>query len=260
MRYGVCAGMDKAPVLAEAGYDYIELAAAGELAPETDETTWAAKRQAILALPLPAETFNLFVRGHRIVGPDADPAVLRRYVETILGRAAEVGGSIVVFGSGGARNVPEGYDAGIAREQIVEFLHICADAGERADVTVVIEPLRHAESNIINRVSEAAELAREIGRPYVRCLADSFHMEAEAEPLDAIVDAADVLAHVHTADTERAAPGTGCYDHTALFRALRAARYDARLSIECGYKPDHGDFKTQVTRALTHLKAANLNA
>jgi sugar phosphate isomerase/epimerase len=257
MRYGVCAGSDAAPMLAEAGYDYIELAAGGELLPDADTTAWAEKRRAILALPLPAETFNVFVRGYRIVGPDADPVALRQYVDTILGRAGEVGGHIMVFGSGGARNVPEGYDTAVAMEQIVEFLHICADAAERTGVTVAIEPLRRAESNIINLVSEGAELARSVGRPGVRCLADSYHMEAEAEPLAAIVENADVLAHVHTADTGRLAPGTCHYDHVALFRALHAAQYDARLSIECSYKPEHGDFKTQIIRSLSHLQAAN---
>jgi sugar phosphate isomerase/epimerase len=256
MRYGVCAGIEAAPALADAGYDYIELAVAADLTPDADEAAWAAKRSAILSMLLPVEAFNSFVRAHRIVGPDADPIRLRRYVETALRRAAEVGGKIVVFGSGGARNVPEGFDLAVAMRQILEFLHLCADAAERSGVTVAIEPLCRAECNIINRVSEGAELAREVGRPGVRNLADSYHMEAEGEPLSAIVDSADVLAHVHTADTGRHAPGTGVYDHVALFRALHAAEYDARLSIECGFKPEHGDFPTQITRALAHLKAA----
>jgi sugar phosphate isomerase/epimerase len=260
MRYGVCAGMDAAATLADAGYDYIELAAAGDLIPDADENVWAAKRKAILALPLPAEAFNLFVRGHRLVGLEADTAALRRYVGTILTRAAEVGGKVVVFGSAGARNVPEGYDRTDAMSQIVTFLDICADAADRTGVVVAIEPLRRAESNIINFVREGAELTRRIARPGVRCLADSYHMEAEEEPLTAIVESGDVLAHVHTADTHRFAPGTGNYDHVALFRALHAANYDARVSIECSFKSEHGDFPTQVASALIHLKAAAAQA
>lgn len=260
MRYGVCAGVEAGPALAGAGYDYIELSVAGDLIPDMGEADWAAKRSDIMALPLPVEAFNSFVRAHRIVGPDADSSALRRYVETALTRAAEVGGHIVVFGSGGARNIPDGYDRAAAMRQIEEFLHTCADAADRTGVTVAIEPLRRAESNIINTVSAGAELARQIGRPGVRNLADSYHMEAEEEPLSAIVESADVLAHVHTADTGRFAPGTGVYDHAALFRALRAARYDARLSIECGFKAEHGDFSTQISRSLAHLKAAAATA
>lgn len=256
MRYGVCAGIDAGPALAEAGYDYIELAVSRDLTPDADEREWAAKREAILALPLPPETFNLFVAGHRIVGPEADTAALQRYVETALARAAEVGGRVIVFGSGGARNIPDGYDRSTALSQIGVFLNLCADASDRTGVTVAIEPLRRAESNIINLVSEGAALARQVGRPGVRCLADSYHMEAEEEPLSAIVESGDVLAHTHTADTGRFAPGTGVYDHVALFQALRAADYDARISIECSFKPEHGDTGTQLTKALAHLKAA----
>jgi sugar phosphate isomerase/epimerase len=260
MRYGVCAGIEVGPELAAARYDYIELSVAGDLMPDAAEADWAATRNAIMALPLPVEAFNSFVRAHRIVGPEADADVLRRYVETALTRAAQVGGRIVVFGSGGARNIPDGYDRATAMRQIENFLRMCADAYERTGVTVAIEPLRRAESNIINLVSEGAALARRIGRPGVRNLADSYHMEAEEEPMSAIVESADVLAHIHTADTGRFAPGTGVYHHAALFRALRAARYDARLSIECSFNAEHGDFATQVARSLAHLKAAAATA
>lgn len=250
MRYGVCADIGAAGLLADAGYDYIELSVAGDLVPEEDEGAWTEKRRAIEAMPVRPEAFNSFVRTGKIVGPEADPVRLRRYVDTALARAAAVGGKIVVFGSGGARNVPDGFPAEAAGRQIRGFLEFCAEASDRTGVVVVIEPLHRGESNILNLVSEGAALAREIGRPGVRNLADTFHMEREGEPLSAIEESAGVLAHVHTADSGRNAPGTGNYDHEALFRALRAANYDNRLSIECSWQ----DFGTQIRPALEHLK------
>lgn len=251
MRFGWCAGIDRAQALAEAGYDYIELSVAGDLIPEQDETTWAERRKAIEGAPLTPEAFNSFVRTGKIVGPEADPERLRRYVETALTRAGQVGGKIVVFGSGGARNIPEGFDPAAALRQIHDFLGFCADGADRTGVTVVIEPLERAECNLILKVSEAAALARELNRSGVRALADTWHMAQEEEPLSAVLDAADVLAHLHTADDRRNAPGTGRYDHTALFRTLRAAGYDARLSIECN--PPQGDFAAQAAISLEHL-------
>jgi sugar phosphate isomerase/epimerase len=253
MRFGVCAGVDRAPDLAAAGYDYIELSVAGDLIPEADEAAWAERRRRIEAMPLVAEAFNSLIRVGKIVGPEADPDRLRRYVESALQRAAQVGGRLVVFGSGGARNVPPDFDPAHARQQILDFLGYCADSAERTGVTVAIEPLHRGECNLINRVEEGAALAREIGRPGVRNLADTFHMEREEEPIDVIVDTADVLAHAHTADTNRLAPGTGHYDHVAFFHALRRADYDARVSIECSFPPD---FAAQAARSLTHLRAA----
>ena len=252
MRLGVCAGPEKAAVLSSAGYDYIELGASGMLNPLEDDATWAEKRRTMDAMPLRPEAFNVFINAAKVTGPDVDPAFLERYVHTLLRRAAMVGGQVVVFGSGGARNVPEGFSRETAREQILRFLGFCADAGDITGVTVAIEPLNRSESNILNTVSEGAEYARAVNRPRVRNLADTYHMEKDGESLEAIVETADVLAHVHTADTARGAPGTGSYDHQALFRALAQANYDARLSIECSWK----DFEVEVVTALAHLRRA----
>ncbi|MEI6431128.1 MAG: sugar phosphate isomerase/epimerase, partial [bacterium] len=68
-----------------------------------------------------------------------------------------------------------------------------------------------------------------------------------------IYDVADVLAHTHTADTGRGAPGTGVYDHAALFKTLHDARFDARISIECNWK----DLPSEVGPALAKLREAH---
>ena len=251
MRFGVCAGIETAEALAEAGYDYIELSVAGDLIPEEDDAAWAEKRRAIAAMPLLPEAYNSFVRSGKIVGPDANFDRLRRYVATALTRAADVGGAIVVFGSGGARQIPGVYPQAEANRQMRDFLNLCGEASAKTGVVIVIEPLCKSECNNINLVSEGAEWARTIALPGVRNLADTYHMECENEPLSALVESADVLAHVHTADTGRLAPGTGIYDHAALFAALKSANYDARLSIECNW---NNQFNEQLAPALAHLK------
>lgn len=256
MRFGVCAEIGAAKHLAACGYDYIELSVAADLRPECDTAEWSKVRRRINAMKLRPEAFNSFVRSGKIVGPDADSGRLRNYVTTALKRAKQVGGDIIVFGSGGAREIPADYPADLALAQLIEFLNYCGDASEATGVTVVIEPLCRAECNNINLVSEGASLARAIGRPGVRNLADTFHMEAELEPLNAIIDSKDVLAHAHTADTGRYAPGTGSYDHKALFRVLREANYDARLSIECNWA---NQFLHLAGPALEHLKREEQN-
>lgn len=253
MRFGVCAGRDKAGWLAQAGCDYLELSTAGDLSPDDpDEAAWNHTRRQIDALPLRPEAFNSFVRSGKIVGPDADPKRLERYVHRALARAAQVGGKVIVFGSGGARNVPDGFSRETARGQILDFLGWCADAHETTGVIVVVEPLNKSESNLLNTVGEGAEYVRALNRPGVRNLADTYHMEKDGEPLSAIENSCDVLAHVHTADTKRGAPGTGVYDHAALFQTLARAGYDNRISVECSW----GDFEQESGAALAHLRRA----
>ena len=251
MRFGVCTGIENAELLKEVGYDYIELSVASDLIPEADEHDWNAQRLKIEAMPLVAETFNSFVRTLKIIGADVDTERLRRYVDVALERAAQVGGEIIVFGSGGAREIPDGFSLETANRQMEAFLNLCADASERTGVVVAIEPLQHGECNSINLVSEGAAWARQINRSGVRVLADTFHMERENEPLKAIVSARDVLAHAHTADTNRHAPGTGTYDHAAMFRAFTTAGYDARLSIECDWQDRLAE---DAAVSLIHLK------
>ncbi len=248
MRFGVCCSAAEAPLIASAGYDYIELAVAADLRPDDSDADWAPIYRQLEAMPLRPEAFNSFVRTGKIVGPDADLERLTRYVFTALNRAKLVGGEVIVFGSGGARNIPADWPLAEANTQLGRFLTICAEASAKTGVKVVIEPLCRAECNIINLVSEGASLARLYN---VWNLADTYHMEAESEPLQAIIDSADCLAHVHTADTGRYAPATGEYDHTAMFKALAAAGYDTRLSIECGWQ---NHFSEQIGPALSHLK------
>ena len=257
MRFGVCTSPSKAAAVAETGWDYLELGAASELVPEADESVWQERRAPLLALPLPIETFNLFVPRHlHITGPEVNEAALERYVHTALARAAQVGGQVMVFGSGGARQLPEGFSAQQADDQLLRFLGFCADAHEKTGVIVAIEPLNTMECNVINYVEEGARLARRLNRPGVQNLADTYHMERNGELLDVILASRDCLAHVHTADTGRKAPGTGTYDHLALFQTLRAAGYDARVSIECSFT----DLETELARALTRLKHAYADA
>jgi sugar phosphate isomerase/epimerase len=263
MRFGVCAGLSKAAVVAQIGWDYIELGVAGELVPETqDLAAWAEKKAALLALPLPCETFNLFVPGKlKITGPEVNQAALTNYVHTALARAAEVGGKIIVFGSGGARQLPEdqSWRTEQAHAQLLWFLNQCADAYEKTGVVVAIEPLNRSECNLLNTVAEGAALAREVNRPGVQNLADTYHMERNGdEPLSEILASADCLAHVHTADTGRRAPGTGSYDHTALFAMLKDAGYEAHVSIECNFT--EGTLEAELEIALAHLKAAYRSA
>ncbi|MBC8143609.1 MAG: sugar phosphate isomerase/epimerase [Armatimonadetes bacterium] len=253
MRIGICASADKAQLIADAGADYIELSVRDMLVPEEGESTWATKRAEMLAMPLPVEAFNLFLPGDlKIVGDNADWERAARYVPVAFSRAAQVGASVIVFGSGGSRRVPEGYAREDATNNIADFLLLCASASAETGVALAIEPLNRAESNIINSVGEGAGYVTACNMPGVRLLADSYHMEKDNEPVSEATKHGALLVHAHTADTGRFAPATGTYDHAAFFTALRAGGYDGRVSIESTWR----DLASEAAPAIAHLRRA----
>ena len=99
---------------------------------------------------------------------------------------------------------------------------------------VFLEPLNRYEADFLHRVEQGAELARRIGSPRVRALADLFHMNIEeADMASPIAISSDQLGYVHIADNNRLQPGAGCLDFRTPFAALKQIGYGGYVSIEC---------------------------
>jgi sugar phosphate isomerase/epimerase len=250
MRIGCCCNIEEAAIAHAAGFDFIECKVTS-LLPEEDEAAVAAILAQHQASPLPVAAFNVFVpKEIKIVGPQVDFDRLCRYVENGLARVKQMGGEIVVFGSGAARAIPDGFSAQEARRQTIRFLHYVGDVAEKHGITVVIEPLNHKETNTILSVPEAVELAREVNRPTIKALADFYHMDEEGEPLVHLLEYAEWIKHVHVADTGRGAPGTGHYPYTEFATYLHQAGYDGMVSIECRWR----DFEAEARPAVEFLR------
>ncbi len=234
---GICTTPKRASLVAPY-YDYVELSVAGALDPLQDDVAFAPTLAALRELPLPVRACNSFVSPQvRLVGPEVDWALVERYVERSFARAQTLGVERIVFGSGGARQVPEGFGREEAWEQLIRFCQLCS---ERAypGLILAIEPLNRSECNILNSYTEGVALARDVDRPNVRVLADIYHFEMESEPLDSIRAGADMLAHVHLADSGRRHPGSGSYPLPAWFALLHELGYRQRASVECGWGED----------------------
>ncbi|MFE5318980.1 sugar phosphate isomerase/epimerase family protein [Paenibacillus sp. NPDC056579] len=230
--FGWCMGIEQASEIKEHGFDYIECPLAPLLQLEPD----AFKKALPLYWnsPIPVRAWNiLFPGGLPLVGPAADEQRIRDYLARAVDTMASVGSTIVVFGSGKARTVPEGWEKSRAEEQLLNLLGWAADECKGTGLTLVIEPLNRKESNIINSVAEGVALARLVNRDPIRVLADFYHMDEEQEPLDTIGEHKDWLAHIHVADTGRRSPGTGSYPYEAFVKQLKQAGYSGGVSVEC---------------------------
>lgn len=253
IRLGVCTAPTNIPTVAQLGFDYVELSLAGVAALTEEE--FLALAQAVDASPIRVEAFNgMLPASVRVTGTNVSASQQHEYLEHAFCRAQRLGGKVVVFGSSGARNVPEGFPIDSAWRQIVNFLRLAERHAGNYDLTIAIEPLCRRESNIINYVSEAVLLSSLHQLPHIRALGDTYHMAMGAEPFSALTAAGEMLAHVHTANAiGRRFPKIGDgEDYEALFRALLQGGYEGRVSIEGGCDT----FASDAEAALLALKAA----
>lgn len=256
MRFGVCASFEHLHSLAAAGYDYVEASVAPVLKPEQpEEAILPGLQESLAASSLTPEAFNVFLPGDlKVVGPQVDAPRQERYLTSAFARVASLGGKIVVFGSGGSRNVPEGVDRANAERQIVEFLRRAGPLAAAQNVTVAIEPLNRGECNIINSVAEGMEYVQAVSHPNIQVLSDLYHVALEGQSFEETRAAGPALRHVHVAGAEgRRAPNAEDVDYlTPYFRVLKEMGYDGRVSVEGGWT----DLPGQAAETLDVLHRA----
>lgn len=237
MKYGVAAGPDMARIAADAGYDYFEWGVEALLRPREDDAAFRAALAKAEAAPIPCRALNGFIPGDlKITGPDANMPALEEYVTTACRRAQEAGVATIVFGSGGARQVPDGFDHARATEQIVEFCRMLGPVALHSRVTIAVEPLNKGDCNILTTVRETARVVEEVDSPAIRLLVDSYHWARDNDSVEDIVRYGHLLAHVHIATfPTRVPPGAEEYDFNPFFGALKQGSYDGRISLEGGF-------------------------
>ena len=250
MRFGCCAGLDQIQIVQDAGYAYVELPV-GAIKAESPDSEFDSIREQIQSYEIIPEAWNcLLPADMKVTGPEFDKYRIERYLRTAFERIEELGGEIVVFGSGLARWVPDGFPMDEANDQIVEFVTLAGQVAGIHGITVAVEPLNPKESNIINSVKEGLEIVKKADHPFVKLLADLYHIEEAGEPMSNVAEAGDEIVHTHTADTGRRYTGSGSYPHKEYLGALKSVGYDDRLSVECEWE----DFTSECNQALMFLR------
>ncbi|WP_026487344.1 sugar phosphate isomerase/epimerase family protein [Caldanaerobius polysaccharolyticus] len=246
MKFGICtSNFDKADLLKDLGYDYLEFSLAGVMS--MTDIQFKDLLNSSERSPLKVEAFNSFVRTLKVVGDGVDWVALKDYVKAAMERANALGGKIVVFGSAGARNVPEGYPREKAWNQIADFLRMAGDEAAKYGIYIAIENLNKNESNILNTVEEGLNMVKSVGHSNVKVLADYYHMAVENEGFDAIIKADSNLVHTHIASgTNRTYPSEKDKDRYDLFfDALKDINYNGRVSIEARLT-DESDYANAI--------------
>lgn len=238
---GLCASVGNPPAVA----DFLEENVQGYLKPEQPDFAPAATTLPVLAA-------NCFLPGAlKCVGPVIDTPRLLRYADCAFERAGQAGIAIIVFGSGGARQIPDGFSKAEAEEQFLALLIGLAPLAARRGLTLVIEPLNRAECNFINSVPEADAFAAACNQSSVAVLADFYHMLRDDQRPEDIVRHGTRLRHVHLAEkAARTAPGVKGDDFRPFLRALQKIGYRGAVSIEAHWE----DLARQAPAAVAEVR------
>lgn len=239
MKFGSCLDFVRAGEARGCGIDYCELNAAkisgldaegfADLCRRTDSgeiVTYSVNGL------LPADL--------RVTG-NVDSGAVSSYIETLFARLDRLGIRMIVFGSGKAKQVPEGFPRAEAWRQLLDFGNLLSDAAKKYGQTVAVEPLNPDEVNIIDSLSEGIRYVREVGRDNFRLHADFFHMAKNGEPLSLLDGCADILAHTHFAGPlVRGIPTEEEYPYLfSCLDKLREIGYRGNISFE-GKMPKEG--------------------
>lgn len=227
-------GREWIPQAAMAGCDYLELPLAEIM--QLEEVELKDLKKKLEESGIPCRVCNNFFPGRlRLTGPDRDEHRILEYTSQALSRAAELGASCIVFGSGKAKKIPDGFSYESGYNQIAGLLRRLSPMADAYGICIAIEPLRKKECNIINTFKEGCGLARDVNEKNIRVLADFFHLCEENEPVSNIIRyGKGYLEHVHISNPAgRVFPKKkDGASYEGLFQALKDIGYDKTVSIE----------------------------
>ncbi len=206
----------------------------------------------IKKLQVPLYACNLFIPGDlKVVGPKVDEQAVLAYVKVVLQRAQKANLKMIIWGSGGSRGVPEGFDHTRAKKQFITIAKKIGALAATYNITLALESLNKTECNFINTVEEALEIVRAIDHKNIRLCVDLYHMAKEGETAEIIVTAKDYVVYCEVAEREgRTPPGAQGDDFSEYFKALKKINYRGIIVIECRW----GDLASQALLAKLYLQ------
>ena len=123
-----------------------------------------------------------------------------------------------------------------------EGLHRLAEYAARKGVKIVLEPMSHFRSHVVNTPEQLVRLISLAGHANLFALLDTYHMITEVRDYAAAVRTARPhLWGLHACENDRGVPGGGLVPWKSLFAALRETAFEGYVILEA-YNSSLGDF------------------
>ncbi len=242
------------------GYEGIEIAPF-TLAPDPVEITAGQRRQFADIIRSEGLAFvglhwlMVSPKGLHVTTPDE---ALRtrswRHIRNLIDLCADLGpNGVMIFGSPLQRSTTGGLTREEATRNYVRGLVEVAPQAKDRGVTILVEALPKAQSDVILDLAEAASVVECLESPAVQTMFDTHNAVDETEPHTALVEKYfPVIKHVHVNEMDGRYPGTGDYDFRALFKKLQSLNYQGWVSLEVfDFKPSAAEI---AAASLNYLK------
>ncbi len=235
LKLGIRTDFVNLPEVAALGCDYVEIPLDALAAlPEGDFGDFVDYVEGN-AIPVLA-CGNMLPDDLPVTGPDVSASALHGYLKHALGRAQRLGVKVAVLDGAKSRAVPLDGDFPFAWRQLGNFLRLMQGHAHDAGITVALEPLRKADCNLLNLVSEATLIAGLLQLDHIAVAAHFGHMAMASEPLSALRRAAPLLRHVYIENALTRAlprPGDG-EDYGRLIETLKDIGYAGGVTLSGG--------------------------
>ena len=131
-----------------------------------------------------------------------------------------------------------------------ENLHLLAEHAAGLGVKLVLEPMSHFRTHLVNTPAQAMRLLAIAGHPNISILFDTYHMITEVRDYAAAIRTfGGRLWGVHACENDRGVPGGGLVPWPAIAASLAAIGFDGYMIME-SYNSSLGEFA--VSRGMFH--------
>lgn len=249
---GICTGFADLIDVHAMGYDFVEVRL-NELAalPESDFVELADYIDAS-GIDVRAAS-DMLPEGMRITGPGVSAQAQHEYLSRAFARASRLGVKVVAMDGAANRHVPDESDFPAAWRQLGNFMRLVQGHAANAGLTVAVEPIRKAECNLLNLVSEATLMTGLLQLDNVAVLANFGSMAMASEPLSALRRAMPLIAHVHAEGAlsrRLPMPGDG-ENYEKPFAMLKELGYTGGVSVRA---KNPKDFCAEAQASLNYMK------
>ncbi len=272
-KYAMCnesmrdlAWTEQCRIVSDAGYKGIEVAAFTLVEEGVGELSSGRRREMVRVM----NDSGLECAGlHWLLAPPpkglhfttADSAVRARtvdYLKQLIDFCGDLGGEAMIFGSPKQRNIT-GTDKAGAMEYFAEGMRAVADYAKGRKVQILIEPLDHTQTDVINTTAEAMEIVRQIDHPYIQTMFDFHNTVDETDDFVTLLETyREYIHHVHVMemDGKYLGTGNGVNDYVAAFQYLKDIGYDKWVSLEVfDFTPGGKKIANESMKVLKQIEA-----